>query len=342
MGTTTAMNTADALAVKVWNENLFEDVIKGIASKNLTGYDVNSMIQLKRDLEKNQGEIITMPIMANNGASFLSEGTDIYGNENTGTTYAQTITLAEKAMGIKVTLGIDSKRPAFKMTDAAQKVLANDVAVALESDTMSVLTTSPTKIVYATGNDVNVLADDKSTIALAGAEIATITGTKLSPRLISKLVAEFKTGFSSATWRPRPIMQNGRPHYVLLINPLVADDIRNDATYASYIRDAEVRGKDNPFFSGALAVVHGVVLIESENMPTAVNASDVTFAQSVMCGAQAMCQAWGLTPELRSYKYPYDQHVGYGWVGIWKTVRTAFNSKDYSSVALVTATSTAL
>jgi N4-gp56 family major capsid protein len=85
-----------------------------------------------------------------------------------------------------------------------------------------------------------------------------------------------------------------------------ANDLKNDATFAQARREADVRGKDNPIFTGALGIWDGVILHEHEYVPfldisvaghnftAAASGTDyaaVDAFRAILCGQQAVAFA---------------------------------------------------
>lgn len=96
--------------------------------------------------------------------------------------------------------------------------------------------------------------------------------------------------------RLRPIRSGGREYYAMVIHPRQRRDLVLDPTYQTILRSAEKPGSKHPLFTGAIAVVDGVV-IHSHNkvFNTSGLASGSKWgaggntdgAQSIMMGAQA-------------------------------------------------------
>jgi N4-gp56 family major capsid protein len=59
-----------------------------------------------------------------------------------------------------------------------------------------------------------------------------------------------------------------QPVYAMVCHPNALFDIKRDSEYRDWVKDAERRGPDNPFFTGATAMVDGMVLYEHPNVVT--------------------------------------------------------------------------
>jgi N4-gp56 family major capsid protein len=167
------------------------------------------------------------------------------------------------------------------------------------------------------------------------------TTDKLTPQIISKVKAyAILGGATTSGVRPnfplQPVMVNGRKYFILLVHPYVMYDLKQDSTFQQWMREAEVRGPTNPLFTGATAIVDGVVIHEHESVPFATNGGaggNVPYAQCMFLGAQAVLKAWGKRPEVITKKFGYDEEEGYAWKGIFKFARPYFTNSAATPVA---------
>lgn len=60
--------------------------------------------------------------------------------------------------------------------------------------------------------------------------------------------------------RLRPIRSGGREYFVMVMHPRQGRDLKKDPTYMTNVGRAGVQGEKNPLFTGAFAVVDGVIL----------------------------------------------------------------------------------
>lgn len=134
--------------------------------------------------------------------------------------------------------------------------------------------------------------------------------------------------------------------YVCLMHDHVAYDlVVNDPVYQQVAREAAQKGDQNPIISGALMDFQGLSFFAHDNCPTATNwgsGSDVNGAESYLLGRQAVIvgiggyRMQGKNGYLKwvEKRFDYDNQFGVA-VGIIKgEVKTQFNSKDWSVVAI--------
>lgn len=95
----------------------------------------------------------------------------------------------------------------------------------------------------------------------------------------------------------KPIRQGGKEHYVTVMSTEQCRDLKTDNTYQTLVAKAGPRGKSNPLFDNALAVVDGLVLYEHNKVFNTLGAAPgakygaaglVDGAQALMLGAQAV------------------------------------------------------
>lgn len=89
----------------------------------------------------------------------------------------------------------------------------------------------------------------------------------------------------------QPLNIDGSPHYGLVIHPYATHQLKQEARYESWVREAAVRGKDNPFFRGALAVIDGMILYPHVRCGVAANATAVQYSNGIAFGAEAFVMA---------------------------------------------------
>lgn len=124
--------------------------------------------------------------------------------------------------------------------------------------------------------------------------------------------------------RIKPIRINGQSFYALILSPEQLRDLKKDDDYKNAVSRAGVRGTDNPLFRGAVVVVDGIMIFESNKVCNTLGlasgskwgaASTVDGAQALLLGAQALGfarigeAAW---EESDNTDYGNKQGVAYG------------------------------
>lgn len=367
------MNSAsiDALRPEVWEKQLFADVIDGLYfnESGLLGEDENNIIQVKMDLVKSQGDTETVGLTAKLTGNGVTGDDELEGNEEALSPYSDSVLIDQKRFAVRLKGKLDEKKNGYDMrVDAKNKLkirlqefierqtflklagVTNPSLVDVVGDTYSAdcsWSNTPTFIPDAdeaagTGNRY-ICANTSGTDALAATDLIT-------PTLISK--AKIKARLSKP--KVQPLRIDGRDHYVMWVHPWQAYDLKNNAQFAQAMREAEVRGKDNPIFTGALGVWDGVILYEHEYVPflqtTGASASNsfrgvstgtdcaVNAFRALLCGKQAavLLKAQNDNGWVEE-TFDYKNKTGFATGIIGGIDKIMFNSKEYGVIAVDTA-----
>jgi N4-gp56 family major capsid protein len=92
-----------------------------------------------------------------------------------------------------------------------------------------------------------------------------------------------------------PIIVDGGQWYPVLIHTNQGKSLRDNSTWRQAQRDANVRGSNNPIFSGALGVWNQAIIYESTNCPTTTSTGSpaIKTAVAVAMGVEALCVGEG-------------------------------------------------
>lgn len=178
---------------------------------------------------------------------------------------------------------------------------------------------------------------------------ATITAADImSWKFLLKIRAD------AATKRIKPIVDKGRDHYAIVMSPQQARDLKGDSDYMANVRTADSRGKQNPLFTGAFAVVDGLALFEHPKCVTTKGLAGgskwgaggaVEGAQATLMGSQALGFARIGEPafsESDNRDYGNRQGIGYGrMIGFLKpkyiSIYDDGSVQDFGTMAIKTA-----
>lgn len=108
----------------------------------------------------------------------------------------------------------------------------------------------------------------------------------------------------------------GEPVYVAVISPNGAFNIKRDDEYQEYVKLARERAATNPLFTGALAMIDGVVVFESTYVPRFVgtNAATPDLFRGIAFGQEAFVEA--LDENVSSHELDstdYGLHRGFSY-----------------------------
>jgi len=127
--------------------------------------------------------------------------------------------------------------------------------------------------------------------------------------------------------RVKPIVIEGQEFYILLTSHRNLLQLRKEAAWNQAQREANVRGKDNPIFSGMAGIWDGVIIVGTDliHRRTGIDGTNVseyfgsetemvtptiTVCRSLLMGAEAMCLAYGQMPSFVKKDFEYDTQPG--------------------------------
>jgi N4-gp56 family major capsid protein len=97
------------------------------------------------------------------------------------------------------------------------------------------------------------------------------------------------------THRVMPLQAGGKEWYVVFMQPYSLAMLKNDPDYKLAAIQGGVRGDDNPFFTGGIPTIDGLILVEYEYVYNTTGAttrwgagSDVNGTRTLLMGAQAI------------------------------------------------------
>jgi len=327
--------TDNALTKKIWEESLYRDAAKEAYFSKFQSNGADNIVTVKRQLEKDKGDEITVGIRMRLTGAGVTEGTQLEGNEEALSTYSMKVRLAQYRHAVRDAGAMARQRTIINISAEAQSALKDWMSEkidALHFDALGIgagASDSPSKIFYKTSSGV------QSTGTAATAKSAlTVANGKLDLNMISWLKTWARTGGARDYIPLRPIKIKGKDYFVLLTHDDCLYDLRSDSSFQQAMREAEVRGSENPLFTGAVAIWDQVVIHAHENCFIGTDAgatTNVPYAKSAFLGAQALCWAWGKPVEVVQEDFDYKNELGYGIGMIAGVKRSAFNSKDYGS-----------
>lgn len=104
---------------------------------------------------------------------------------------------------------------------------------------------------------------------------------------------------------------DGNDYFAMVVHPNSVHNLKRNAEYRDWVKDAEVRGKDNPFFRGALAMVDGMLLFRHSNVITANDgAASIAVSRNVAFGAEAFVEALDEAPTWATDTFDYGNQLG--------------------------------
>ena len=289
------------LAVKQYDDKAFREYADKLVLKPYMGTSMESIIQVKENLNKFPGDTDTIPLRMNLDSAGIEDDNDLEGNEEEMVFYDYSVTAKVYKNAVKSTGQLSERRSAFDLKDEAMDALTTWGAQKVENLMFQdlaridgVLYASATeaqrdawavaqgdhRVVY--GNDVANHTGDNS-VDLDKVDGTTDILTTAGISLIKRLA-------QLADPQVRPVkIEGGEEYYVLFVHPLAARDLREGTEWPQAQREAMARSNKNPIFTGMLGMWDGVIIKESKKVPllSGVGASSIDVAMNFLCGAQA-------------------------------------------------------
>lgn len=331
----TGFTTSDTQVKKAWEEKTFRETEKMSYFSKFMSSSVDSPVQVKTNLSKDKGDTITFTYVQRLSGSGVTSGQTLEGNEEKLTTYTGTVALEQYRHAIRDDGALSRQRAAFSIEDEHKQMLQIWGREKIDSLCFTALQNAPTKCFYFAPTTGALTAN---TLTNCKAGINTEAPCKITLSGISALKTWAQTGGGRVYPPLRPFRVEGQDHYVLLVNPDVAYDLKSLSTYQSAAQYAMERGKTNPLFTGATLVWDNVIIHTHENMINYTGigtGSNDAGSLGVLMGAQALVWAWGKREEWVQKNFDYENEKGYAWGIIAGVTKPVFNSKDYGSVGVV-------
>ena len=356
----TAFATGHASTVTIWSALLFREAAKQTYFKKFSGSGADSMIQVKNDLTKEAGDTIKFDLLMDLTGDGITGDTELEGNEESLTYYQDQVVIDLRGNAVRAAGKMSMRRTKHSIREDAKTALArwmsqtrdDDMVLALSGQVnMAGQTTAepPAASRNWIGGQTSGGVLDKET---KHSDLNSATLNLFGPQVISAV----KRAAKLAEPKIRPLMVDGGEHYVMLIHPYQAKALRGDSVWINAQQYANVRGRNNPLFSGALGMYDGVIIHEYEKIITRlgengtaateyfdVGTSDyilpntIAAARALFCGAQAAVIGYGSMPGWYEKDFDYNRVPGIATDIVYGICKTMFNSKDFGVFSVDTA-----
>lgn len=311
------IGTGNALAAQVWSAQLIIEAADLIAWAPYMGMGPNNFIQVKEDLMKKPGEIITFGLVKKLTGSGVTGDSTLEGNEEAPSTFTDTVTLDQKRNAIRINGAMSEQRSAFSQRETAKDLLKIWLAETIDGDIMTDMTTSPTRVLYqgtATSTATLTAADLFDLNLINKAKVLSRT---LSPKIV-------------------PVQRGSRKLHLAIFHPDSEYDMQVESSvWTAAQQFAMPDGPENAMFTDALGFWRNTILLSSENIPTAStwgSGANLNGAENIFCGRQAGCFAWGMKPFWREKEFDYGNQVGFAVGAIYDHTKAIFNSEDHAVI----------
>jgi N4-gp56 family major capsid protein len=302
------------------------------------GKGKDSIIQVIEALKKEAGDQVTVALRLKITGDGVTSGS-LEDNEVSMTLKNQSIKVGQRRQAVRIQGTMVEQRSAVKLRKEAVDALSTWVAEVDDEEIMyhlscqrgvraGTLSTS-----YTGGANAFVTPDASHLLFAGGKALTTIASTDTLKATDIDTLVETAQLLDPVI---QPINVDGGKYYILLISPEQATDLRQDSTWATAQRDANVRGSSNPIFSGAMGVYNGVVVHVHRNVTkmTAYGTNSISAARALFLGAQAGFHVPASDWKYTEKEFDYDDQVGFAVGHINGVAGAAFRPEGSSTDTL--------
>ena len=325
------MSWDTALNVSRWAKQLAYEVGKEIYFSKFMGETFESMI-VSKSMPEGKGKDMTFGMVGYTGTAITGDSL-LESNEQSLTSNEVVVTTGQRRFGVINAGNFDDSKVLYNFRTEALAQLKRQYAEDHDAQIFGAVTKTSGAGAYlkaVAAGSVYAATDPEATLAATGLA---------DPKDISKLKKMAMLG-TTKSYKMKPIRIDGKDHYVLLIHPEVAFDLTQTDQWLNAQRYANIRGSDNPIFSGALGVYDGVIVHEHEGITTADNmgsGNNVKGARNLFLGAGAACHAKVDNMTWVEKTFDYGNKLGVAAGQIYGVGLSTFNAKDYAVIQYLSA-----
>jgi len=347
---------------EVWGEKTYRQAEQDAFFNDgrFVGTDSNSIIQVNTDLTKNKGDQIHTPLRARLIDDGKVNDAAIEGSEVPLTFHNCDTTINKRKQAVRLDGEMTERRTKIKLRGEAKEALGawhadtrdTDIVLGLSGlanavGTISAAAPSSARRFCGGQNSDGTLgivtvADDGDLSGTAGAH-------RFGTQVLSHLKRMALVDGGAAYGKIRPVMIKGKKFFVFFASPWQIKALKTEDRWINAQKDANIRGEDNPIFSGACGIWDGIIVHEYDKMqlrtgaggvnaPEVFEAGDgvpngVTVARGIFCGAQAGILAYGRKIGWKEKVFEYDSQFGVEVSSIYGFTKAKFNAQDFAVIA---------
>ena len=308
------------LVEKAWSKQLWREAEKDNFFAKFTGTGTDAIIQVKTELKKDSGDQITVPLLMRLVGEGVTGDNMLEGNEEALQFYDCQVKVDQIRHAVKLKGQMEEQKTSLNLRTAAKDSLKTWFVEKQEKMIVEALTANPTPEhpVFANGRTSEGAITDADVFTADMISIAARKAKTLEPKI-------------------RRVRVEGKEYYVMLVDNYQARDLKNDTKWLEAQKHANVRGSENPIFTGRLGVYDGVVVHEYENLiRTNTGASSAKVGHALLLGAQAGIKGVAQEATWKEDTFDYGNKVGFATGAIMGVAKSVFNEKDFAVVQVIT------
>jgi N4-gp56 family major capsid protein len=335
----TTSSAQTGLTPQQWDDQFFTSYVRANQFSRYMGTDEYSMIQVKQDLTKKNGDSVTYALVNDLVGAGVTGSTTLLGAEEALMSRSFKVSVDMLRHGVTVHEW-DEQKSTIDLRNAAKAQLRSWAQKKLRADIINALM-SINGVRYLTGNtgngsttgttaaQKNAYAVDNVDRLLFGAAVANYSATwdtalggidSTTDVLKYDTVSLAKRLAKAASPAIRPIeIADGSEWFVMFCHSLCFRDLKS--SLATIHQNAQPRGNENPLFRDGDIIWDGVICREIPEIPTedatwagvagtGLGNGAIHVAPNFMCGAQALALAWAQRTTSRTDVTDYGAQSG--------------------------------
>lgn len=317
------------LQPELWRAQLFADVRDNLYMTRFIGSSEQSMIQELEDLKAKKGTNISFGLGIKLSGAGITGDSTLEGNEEAMTDYDEDVAINQLRHAVRLTGNMEEKKNAYDMRVSGKNRLADWFAERIDREILDKLCGKTTSTF---ANTPTVAASSRSVFAGGVSAVGSLT---TAMKIDTKVLDKAKQTAQLASPMIRPLRVNGKDHYVAILHPYDATNLRQDPVWNQAQREANVRGEDNPIFDGSYGIYNGIIVHDHEYIfNTTDGASSAKVSRNILCGQQAGVIAWGQSVRWVEKTFDYANSYGISCGAIFGCIKPLFNSVDYGVITM--------
>lgn len=335
----TDTTAASGLVKQNFDAQFYIDFIRQSRFAPYMGTDQTSLIVLREDLTKMNGDSITLALVNALTGNGVTGSSTLEGNEEAMDSRSMRIIVNQFRNAVRVPM-LQEQFSAIDLMKAARQVLLNWRLSKHKTDIVNALG-SINGTVYASASEANKdawLVDNVDRTAFGD-----VLGTGLSDHSAAlgaiasteKLTAANQGKLKRAAQTCDPIISpiridgTDREFYVHFVDARIMRDMKADSTIAQANREARPRSvEENPIFQGGALLYDGVITVEIPEIASlgAVGTCSAKVSPSYLCGQAALTYAVAKRPELKVEVFDYADKNGVAVREVSKVAKNIFGT----------------
>lgn len=329
-------NTLSATNLRkvLYEKELLVEAIEEMWLSKFMSQKEKSPIYVKTDFQKDKGDRITYGLAVKLSGEGVNGDNELEGNEEEYSVYDQTLYVDQKRNAVRLKGRMDEQKAAYNMRSTAKELIGTWIAEIVEKEC------------FRKGGGItsytfsNTPTAPSTNRVLYGGNATSDTDIDSGDTMTLQLIFKIQTKARTCSPKIRPIRYQGKEWFVLVIHPYQKYSLIQDNDYLVFMKDAEVRGKDNPLISGADAVVDNIIIHVHNYIPTFSTwgaTSNLPGARALLLGAQALAFGIGSAGAGWNEKeFDYGNKWAIACGRVFGVQKTKFNSEDYGIIAIDT------